>query len=416
MSQIGRTRLLELAVALRSIGKATSVDRMDELRRMDSSLATSLERVVDVLPSASGRMLVDLLDEEGMEHHPIRVRIWDPRSFRQAADAIEKVAEDAPESVHSSFHLLPEARWPQEQIKKVGLFLLGLRLRGMESLRASGGRGVVADVELTTSGLEDLFHTLSSWHRTYATSASVDHLLTDAVGTALPADLPVLHPPASMVLSEDQLGRLSDFVRLNDDSLSSSERTSFREKVASSIHLFSRLLQTPFAARLVRTLSFSPCRSGSSFSFPSTIFLSPDSNVLDVVRSLVVALDASFSSDGRSFRSTEGGPFQAFAESVAKIQGRPPVVALHDFIVQYLRVIWDQQGVAPFSPLPSDLDRRWVKRFALIFLDVLLSEQRQAIHRWSQNSSSSQLDSLISSGAGAAGVAILPWALPRVVR
>jgi hypothetical protein len=131
---------------------------------------------------------------------------------------------------------------------------------------------------------------------------------------------------------------------------------------------------------------------------------------------LVVALDASFSSDGRSFRSTEGGPFQAFAESVAKIQGRPPVVALHDFIVQYLRVIWDQQGVAPFSPLPSDLDRRWVKRFALIFLDVLLSEQRQAIHRWSQNSSSSQLDSLISSGAGAAGVAILPWALPRVVR
>jgi hypothetical protein len=361
-------------------------------------------------------MLVDLLDEEGMEHHPMRVQIWDPRSFRQAADAIEKVAEDAPESVHSSFHLLPEARWPQEQIKKVGLFLLGLRLRGMDSLRASGGRGVVADVELTAFGLEDLFRTLSSWHRTYATAASVDHQLADVVGAALPADLPIIRPPDSMTLSADQLGRLSEFVRLNDDSLSSSDMASFRGRVVSSIHLFSRLLQTPFAARFVRTLSFSPCRSGSSFSFPSTIFLSPESNVLDVVRSLAMALDASFSSDGWSFRSTEGGPFQAFAESVAKVHGRPPVVALHDFIVQYLRVIWDQQGVAKLSPLPSDLDRRWVKRFALIFLDVLLSEQRQAIQRWSQNSSYSHLDSLASSGVGAAGVAILPWALPRIAR
>lgn len=416
MSQIGRTRLLELAVALRSIGKATSVDRMDEIRRIDSSIADSLERVVDILPSASGRMLVDLLDEEGMEHHSMRAHVWDPRSFRQAADAIERVAEDAPDSVHSSFHLLPESRWPQEQIKKVGLFLLGLRLRGMESFKASGGRSIVADVELTTSGLEDLFQTLSDWHRTYATAASVDHQLPEIVGAALPADLPDFHPPSSLVLSEDQLHRLPDFFRLTDDALSAQEKASFRMRVAASIHLFSKLLQIPFAARFVRTLVFSPSGSGSSFSFPSTVFLSPDASILDVVRSLVMALDASFSSTGRSFQSTEGGPFQAFAESVAKVQGRPPVVALHDFIVQYLRVIWDQQGVAPFSTLSSDLDRRWVKRFALIFLDVLLSEQRQTIRRWAENSSSSHLDNLVSSGAGAAGVAILPWALPRVAK
>lgn len=415
-SQIGKTRLFELAVALRSIGKASSVDRMRELHRMDSSLAASMEKVIEILPLASGRMLVDLLDEEGMDHHPLRVQVWDPRSLRQAADAVEKVAESAPDSVHSSFHLLPESRWPQEQIKKLGLFLLGLRLRGMESVKASGGRGIVSDVELTTHGLDGLFQALSNWHRTFATSASVDHQLPDAVGSAMPADLPMLHSPPSVSLGGDQLARLSEFLRMTDGGLSDQDRTLFRGKVVASVHLFSRLLQIPFAARFFRGLTFSPLSCGSSFSFPSTVFLSPDASILDIVRSLAMAMDASFSPADRTFQSAGGGPLQAFAESVAKVHGRPPAVAFHDFIVQYLRIIWDQQGLASFSPQPSDLDRRWVKRFALVFLDVLLSEQRQTLRRWTENASSSRIDGLLTSGAGAAGVAVFPWIMPRVAR
>lgn len=414
MDSDGKIRLLELALSLRLIGKMLSVDRLEELRHKDGETISLMEDAVRLLPLATGRMLVDLLDEEGMDFSRLRSQIWDPRSFRQAADAVEKVAEEAPPSVHDSFHRLPESRWPQEAIKSLGLFAIGVRARGMDQVKFPGGSAVVSDVRIRPDQLIFLRDTLSGWHRAYASSSSsVPGEKIGAVTSISPRSSESNFSSLFLKISPERALVASQTLSIDDHQLpNDSERERVRHLIVIGAHLVSKLLQAPFSQRFFRQICFVG-GGRTSFVFPNQIEVSPKEGVSSVVGAILCALDASFGG-WVTFSSSESGPLGALSESIAAHTGKPKTAALHCFLLEYLQILWSQEGLVPIDRGSMSIDIGFMKKKVPLLLDILLDEQRSTLSRWSEEKFSDRIEGLLSSGLGAAGVISVPALLPKI--
>lgn len=415
MDSDGKTRLFELALSLRLIGKMMSVDRLAELSHKDSETVSLMEDAVRLLPLATGRMLVDLLDEEGMDFSSLRSQVWDPRSFRQAADAVERVAEEAPSSVHDSFHRLPESRWPQEAIKSLGLFAIGVRARGVDQVKFPGGSAVVSDVRIRPDQLLFLRDVLSGWHRAYASSSSsVPGEAVGAVTSLSPRSRNLNFSLVSSKVSPERAVVASQTLSIDDHQLlNESDQMKLRHLVVIGVHLVSKLLQTPFAQRFFRQICFVGSVHATSFVFPNQVEVSPRDGVAPVVEALLCALDASFG-DWKVFASAESGPLGALSESISAHTGRPKTTAFHGFLLEYLQILWSQEGLVPIERGSMSIDIGFMKKKVPLLLDILLDEQRSTLRRWSEDRFSDQIEGFLSSGLGAAGVISVPALLPKI--
>lgn len=423
-----RTLLLSLALSLRSIGRSTSVDRMDELEREYPAAEEALSGLAEVLPRQVGRMLSDLVLEaspDGRERRELSAKVFDPRSFREAADAVELVADTAPDEVLLAYASLPMDRWPADQIQDAGLFLLGLVLRGIPSVKAENGRLCVADASIDVLGLREARRTALDWHRAFATAAA----RSSAAGRELPGPgelrlasrgLPVVFGEVretrlgkELLLSEEQAGLLSSLVHLlpgdaPDDLL-------FRRRVAASLHLFLRLLQRPYAVVFQDHLAFAPTGGPTHFRPPSTVLVGQDGDLWQVASALSSALDAALGVGG--LPASASGPVMAFGEAVSAGTGRSPTEGFCSFTVAYLAVLCVQQGIVDRRDAPESwVDRRTVGRMHAQFLEILLEEQRKALFREGKRIGEERMRGLVDGGAGALALPFLAWAMPRAYR
>ncbi len=399
----GRTALLSLSVALRSVGKYSSPDQIEQVRKISPELSFEVERCAERMPRATGRALGDLLSEARSDQ--LRRQLWDPRSYRAAADAVERFLAEAPDRAVAAFGCLPEERFPLKAMKKLGLFLLGFRLRGVDAVEGAEGRAKVSDTDLSVPELVTAGQRMDGWHRSYASAA-----YAQASGEAPPsfggdpsAARPVVEIPEPLRFSSEQADRLSSFVRLEDDALSPDDRLAFRRVVVYSLFLFLRLLQRPFASRFQQQVCFGPCADGSSFERPLVVLCAPDADPFDVVRSLSTALDHVFAS-GPGPCSAEHGPLAAFCDLVSAETGVPKHEAFPAFTEAYLRVLAAQQGDAPKGDLPGRVDRGVVSRHHALYLEVLLDEQKGWLQRSARRKATDQLEDLVAAGVGAAGL------------
>lgn len=433
----GRTAMLSLAVSCRSIGKGTSVDRMEDLGREYPAGREVLEELAEVLPSAVGRMLSDLLDEfaslypkEREAVRLLRAGVIDPRSFRAAADAVELVANGAPNEILFAYTALPDDRWPKGQICDAGLFSLGMILRGVGSIRPMHGELWIADAHLSVPGIERAVALLRDWHRTYATAAFAEAQAQaraqdpEARPVPVPVPVPVLLPPA-ILLSEDQADKLGSLLLLSDGHVHSVRRLEFRRMVAAALFVFLRLLQRPYAVVFQSGLLFEPAegdhqppttdqRPSSSFLPPRTVRVGTDGDLWSVVRALATALDHSMAT-GPGLRSEEEGPVRAFGEAVGRGTGRNATEAFADFTVAYLQVLVGQQGVFPKAQAQAQaqIGTKVVQRLHGQYLELLLDEQKRCLFREGKRIGSTRTENLVTAGVGAAGLPLLAWLLPK---
>jgi|GEM_PF-6925738 len=415
--EAGKTALLSLAVALRSVGKASSVDRMEELHRLSADLCEAVVRVAERMPSATGRVLWDLLSESGPAGQDLRRRLRDPRSYRTAADAVERFLGEGPDEAVAAFGTLPEERFPLRGLKKVGLFLLGIRRRGTGAVAASEDRAKISDTDLTVAELGVTEQRLDAWHRSYATAALAKFAerpagRQDSFGADSGHHIPLRTPlPRELELSEAQTDRLGEIVRLEDEGLSRDDRIRFRRLVVFSIFLFIRLLQRPYAVRFQRRLCFGLQAKGSSFVRPLVVLLAVDAEPWEVVRSIGQALDHAFSSDGAQ-SSSEDGPMRALAEVIHRSSGVPVEDAFAMFLESYLRILAAQQGISGVST-DGPVDKQVVGRHHALFLEVLLDEQREALQRSGQQVGADIVENTITAIVGALGIGSVAWFFPQ---
>lgn len=417
-----RSILLSLGIALRSIGKSTSVDRMEELEREYPAVEHSLMSFAEVLPRQVGRMLSDLVHEAAPADTPgsrrLLAEVYDPRSFREAADAVDLVAELAPEEVVLAYSRIPEDRWPREAIRDAGLFFLGLVLRGVHSIRRLDGRFHIADASVDLQQIDRARKVVLDWHRAFATAAarsSSAELSPRASEASLSVyGLVEVRPTElekSLLLSEEQARNLSSFVRFCPGD--APDDLVFRQRVAASLHLFLRLLQRPYAAFFQETLSFCPTEGQTSFCPPSTIVVGQDGDLWQVVAALGSALDLQLG--GYLSPASASGPARAFGESVAVGTGLSPEEGFVTFLVAYLGVLCVQQGIVKPEDAPQTwVDRKMVGRMHAQFLEILLERQRSALFQEGVRIGQTRTRGLVEGGVGAATLPLLAWALPRV--
>ncbi len=412
-----RSLLLSLGLSLRSIGKATSVDRMENLKREYPDLEGALTEFAEVLPRQVGRMLFDLLLEsrERPSLSRLMAEVHDPRSFRQAASVVEIVADHAPDDVLLAYAELPKSRWPRTQICDAGLFLTSLALRGSKAIQKRDGRFWIADASVSIEELDRARSVVLEWHRTFATAAasSLSPMVPqEEVFGLVPALRPPTSLPPSLLLSDQELDKLPLLVRLSAGT--ASDDAPFRRMAAASLHVFLRLLQRPYAVVFQSTLRFESGAEASSFHPPSTVVVGSDGDLWSVVDALAAALDEALG-DYSGPISARPGPVEAFGEAVAAGTGRSPSDGFRSFVVAYLEVLCVQQGVVPKASVPVTwVDRKIIGRRHAQFLELLLDAQKAALFEEGRRVGVHRTMSLVEAGAGAASLPLLLWLIPKV--